>query len=163
VHQRLSHLTAWRRDDGVALVEFALILPVLLILLFGIIDFGKAFNYWIDQTHLANTGARYAAVNKNPLCSTAPCTGGQSLQAYIRSLTDTAELRNGGTTSVPSAVQVCITFPNGATAGQPVKISTSITYNWLPVLGLGATSSTVSSSATMRLEAAPTLYAAGCA
>jgi Flp pilus assembly protein TadG len=152
---RLTHpLKLARRDEGVALVEFALVLPVLILLLFGIIDFGKAFNYWIDQTHMANTGARYAVVNKNP--------GGGSLQEYIRSLSDTGELRNGGTTSVPSAVQVCISFPSGATVGQPVRVTTSVTYNWLPVLGLGATSSTITASATMRLETVPTVYSAGC-
>ena len=160
---RLTHpLKLARRDEGVALVEFALVLPVLIVLLFGVIDFGKALNYWIDQTHLANTGARYAVVNNNPLCSTPPCTGSSSLQSYIRSLTDTAELRNGGTSSVPSGIQVCISFPSGASVGQPVKVTTSITYNWLPLLGLGTTTTTISSSATMRLESIPTKYAAGC-
>jgi hypothetical protein len=31
------------------------------------VDFGKAFNYWNDETHLANEAVRYAVVNKNPL------------------------------------------------------------------------------------------------
>ena len=159
---RLTHpLKLARRDGGVALVEFALVLPVLILLLFGIIDFGKAFNYWIDETHMANTGARYAVVNKNP-------GGGSSLQNYIRSLADTGELKNGGTTSVPSPVRVCISFPAGTSnVGDPVRVTTSITYNWLPLLGLGATSSTIRASATMRLEQRPTNYAvannhAGC-
>jgi Flp pilus assembly protein TadG len=53
-------------ESGAVLVEFVLVLPLLLVLLFGMLDFGKAFNYWIDETHLANEGARFAAVNKNP-------------------------------------------------------------------------------------------------
>ena len=51
-HRRTPH----GREAGVALVEFALVLPLLLVILFGMLDFGKAFNYWIDTTHLANSG-----------------------------------------------------------------------------------------------------------
>ena len=53
-------------ESGVALVEFAMVLPLLLILLLLILDFGRAINYWIDTTHLASEGARLAAVDKAP-------------------------------------------------------------------------------------------------
>ena len=56
-----------RDESGAALVEFALVLPLLLLLLFGLLDFGKAFNYWIDETHLANAGARFPHVPPAPL------------------------------------------------------------------------------------------------
>lgn len=147
-----------RSNGGAALVEFALVLPILLLLLLGMVDFGKAFNYYIDQTHLANTGARYAAVNVKP--------SGATLQAYIKGLADSTELRNGGTASVASpGVRVCISFPSGtATPGQPVRVTTTSTYNWIPIVGnnLSAGNVTISSSATMRLEAIPTVYSAGC-
>ena len=144
-------------EEGAALVEFALVLPVLLVLLLGMLDFGKAFNYWIDQTHLANEGARWAAVNKNP--------GGGSLQQYVRSQANTPELRDGGTASVAGPIQICITFPNGTSqVGDPVRVTASTTYNWLPFLGsrLGIAQTTMTASATMRLEAAPSAYGAGC-
>lgn len=139
------------------MVEFALVLPVLLVLLLGMLDFGKAFNYWIDQTHLANEGARWAAVNKNP--------GGGTLQQYVRSQANTPELRDGGTASVAGPIQICITFPNGTSqVGDPVRVTASTTYNWLPFLGsrLGIAQTTMTASATMRLEAAPSVYGAGC-
>lgn len=144
-------------EEGAALIEFALVLPVLLVLLLGMLDFGKAFNYWIDQTHLANEGARWAAVNKNP--------GGGSLQQYVRSQANTPELRDGGTASVAGPIQICITFPNGTSqVGDPVRVTASTTYNWLPFLGsrLGIAQTTMTASATMRLEAAPSVYGAGC-
>jgi len=148
-----------RREDGVALVEFALVAPLLLVILFGMLDFGRTFNYWIDATHLANEGARWAVVNKNPASS-------GTLQDYIQQQADTDELRNGGSSAVPSALEVCISFPNGATVGNPVQVTASLTYNWLPFLSQqalgGLTSTTVSSSSTMRLEAPPTAYSAGC-
>src|SRR6266581_2790228 len=101
-HQKVR--TTCRDQRGAALIEFTLVLPLLLILLLGMVDFGRVFNYWIDETHLANTGARWAAVNKNP-------GPGGSLQESIRDSADTNELKNGGTSSVPNALQVCISFP----------------------------------------------------
>lgn len=144
-------------ESGVALVEFALVLPVLLVLLLGMLDFGKAFNYWIDETHLANEGARWAAVDKNP--------GSGSLQQYIRSQANTTELQNGGTAWVAAPIQICISFPNGTSnVGDPVRVTASATYNWLPFIGtrIGITQTPLSASATMRLEAKPTVYSAGC-
>ena len=149
-----------RDESGAALVEFALVLPILLVLVFGALDFGKAYNYWIDSTHLSASGARWAAVNKNPGAS-----GGQSLQQYIRSQADSAELRNGGTSAVPSPVRVCISFPNGTSnVGDPVKVTVSTTYNFLNFLQVqtGVTNKTISGSATMRLEQLPTNFSAGC-
>jgi Flp pilus assembly protein TadG len=45
----------WRlRDDrGQAFTEFTLILPIALVLIFGVIDLGKAISYWLDSGHLA--------------------------------------------------------------------------------------------------------------
>jgi Flp pilus assembly protein TadG len=147
-----------RSEEGVALVEFALILPVLALLLFGMLDFGKTFNYWIDGTHLANEGARWAVVNKNPASS-------GSLQEYIRSQATTPELRNGGTASVADPVRVCIEFPAGtANVGDPVRVTVSANYRWLAVIAqrTSITQTTVTGAATMRLEAKPTNYGAGC-
>src|SRR2546426_1104350 len=105
-----------RDESGQALVELALILPILLVLLLGGLDFGKAYNYWIDTTHLSASGARWAAVNKNP------AGGGQSLQQYIRNQADSAELRNGGTNAVANPLEVCFSFPGGTSnIGDPVE------------------------------------------
>ena len=51
-----------RRDRGAAALEFALVLPVLLIIVFGIIDFGRMLNAKIVLTQAAREGARAAAV-----------------------------------------------------------------------------------------------------
>jgi len=53
-------------EKGTSLVEFALIAPVLMLVLFGLLDFGKALNYWNNDTHLAAEGARWAVVNTDP-------------------------------------------------------------------------------------------------
>jgi Flp pilus assembly protein TadG len=122
-------------------VEFALILPVLMLLIIGILDFGRAFNYWIDQQHLANEAARWAAVNKSPV-------SGQSLETAIRNQANTAELRSIMT-------PVCVWHPTGSGAsGQPVEVKVKANYSWLRYLvgTLGFGTSTLTGKATMRIE-----------
>ena len=58
-----------RRDRGAAAVEFALLLPVLLLLVFGIIDFGRALNAQITLTQAAREGARLAALGQSNVVS----------------------------------------------------------------------------------------------
>jgi Flp pilus assembly protein TadG len=146
------------RESGVALVEFALVLPLLLLIILGIFDFGRAINYWQDAQQMANEGARWAVVAR------LPNSGGGTLQNQIRQQADTAEFLNGSS-SVTGKAKVCISFPNGTSnVGDPVTVTVSGTYQWIPFLALGATQTTFSSSATMRLERLPAgVYAAGCA
>ena len=54
-----------RQESGQALVEFALVLPVLILLVVGIIDFGFAFNSWNTTQNAAREGARIAAVSNS--------------------------------------------------------------------------------------------------
>ena len=54
------------------MVEMALVMPILLFLALGIVDFGRAINYWNDVNQIAADGARFAAVNKNPGTTTPP-------------------------------------------------------------------------------------------
>jgi Flp pilus assembly protein TadG len=161
VTSRTRKLRSLHRDEsGQALVEFALVLPLLLVLVFGMLDFGKAYNYWIDSTHLSATGARWAAVNKNPGAGSS-----LSLQESIRGQADTAELRNGGTAAVASPLQVCISFPDGTSnVGDPVEVAVSTDYTFLNYLQVetGVTSKTITGSSTMRIERPPTNYSEGC-
>jgi hypothetical protein len=162
----------WKLADqrGVALVEFALVLPLILLLLFGMIDFGKAFNYWNDETHLANEAARFAVVNNSPTKNPDGTPTAGSLIPAIRDQADSSELKNGGTGSVSSpGIKICIYFPNAPSGsappptayavGQPLKVVVTAEYNWLGYL-IGQTSmqphTGLTGTATMRIEKAPT-------
>ena len=50
------------REEGVAAVEFALILPVLALLLFGVLEFGRVWSQYQVFQGAAREGARCAAV-----------------------------------------------------------------------------------------------------
>ena len=49
--------------EGIALVEFALILPVLILLLVGILDTGRVVNAYVTISNASREGARYAALH----------------------------------------------------------------------------------------------------
>lgn len=51
------------KDEGAQLVEFAILLPLLLLVLLGIVEFGWIFAQNLDVRHGAREGARLAAVN----------------------------------------------------------------------------------------------------
>ena len=61
VHVRLR--IGGRKDRGASLVEFAMVAPFLLLLIFGMVEFGWLFAQNLDVRHGAREGARLAAVN----------------------------------------------------------------------------------------------------
>lgn len=137
-------------EKGQALVEFALVVPLILLLVLGIADFGLAYNYKNDQTSLANQALRYAEVNACPAC------GGNSIEDYVKSTADSNELMNGNSPGSFGIQQpgVTITFclPSGSSGnqGDPLEAKATSTYNWLPFLNLGTV--TIESTAIGRLE-----------
>ena len=59
-----------RKQQGAAAVEFALIMPILILLLFGIVEFGRAYNTQISLTGAAREGARVMAIQNDVLLAT---------------------------------------------------------------------------------------------
>ena len=58
-----------RRDGGQALVEFALVIPVFLLLLFGVIDFGRYVYTANGLSQAAREAARTGSVSMRPECT----------------------------------------------------------------------------------------------
>ncbi len=74
------------RERSQALIEFALVSPVLLLLLFGIIDIGRAIFYYDTLNHAAREGARVAVRASNQLPTNADvlaAVSGQMLGAPV--------------------------------------------------------------------------------
>jgi Flp pilus assembly protein TadG len=53
-------------DRGAAIVEFAIVLPLLLLLVFGIIEFGRGYNVKVQLTSSVREGARELALGRSP-------------------------------------------------------------------------------------------------
>jgi Flp pilus assembly protein TadG len=113
-----------------------MIVPLLCTLVLVFVDFGKAMNYWLDLTHVANQIARQAAVNSPNLTKATEC--GQL---------ETNELRTGSASVDPTAIAV--SYPEGAVVGKPVKVEVAAKYKFIPFMGK---TWTIRGSATMRLE-----------
>jgi Flp pilus assembly protein TadG len=130
-----------RSERGQGVVEFAMVLPILAALILVFLQFGKAINYWIDLTHVANEGARLATVG-------AP--GVANFKSAVCADLETGELKNGS--GEVNAAVVRVTYPNAGNrdVGNPVNVLVSATYHWLPFWNIGTWN--IQGSATMRLE-----------
>jgi Flp pilus assembly protein TadG len=54
-----------KSEKGQSMVETALLLPLILLLLFGIVDFGRAFHAYLTLDHAGREAARYASIGRN--------------------------------------------------------------------------------------------------
>ena len=72
-------------DTGAVVVEFALILPFLLLLVFGIISFGAVYNSQIALQGAAREGARALALGNDPVAAANGATGIDITVSTLRS------------------------------------------------------------------------------
>jgi len=110
------------RQRGVAAVEFALVLPLLLTLVMGAIDWGWFF--FIDQvvTNCAREGARAGTVLAPPPTSTAAKAQDAAQQASLDFLERAHFARQGVVASFTTvggtdAISVTVTYPAGSLTG----------------------------------------------
>ena len=74
--KRLSKLAL---NDGAAeIAEFAVVVPLLMTLIFGIYSFGRAYNIYSTVTRAAQDGARVAVTPACSYCTTYTCGAGTS-------------------------------------------------------------------------------------
>lgn len=96
-------------DDGAAAVEMALMVPLLMLLVFAIIQFGIALSQKLALSNGARQGARYGAVpNPNPTTG-ATTTTCQAILTEVQQAASTALGMSG------NAVGVTISAPAGST------------------------------------------------
>lgn len=95
-----------RSEGGQALVEFALVAPILLFLLLGIVDLARAWNVYQVLTDAGREGTRYAVVDNG------------STEAQIRTLVQQAASRAGITVA-----DAAITLAEGAARGEPTTVT----------------------------------------
>jgi hypothetical protein len=143
----LGNTVRWMRgkrladERGVAMTEFALVLPVLMLVLAGLLAFGRLFFYWLDANRLAGETARWAVVDQNPF--------GVPLQQYVV---------NEVPAGMKDGLNVCIDFrpnadplnPGSGRVGDPVRVRIEKSVALVPILGIRDV--TIRASSTMRIE-----------
>jgi len=128
-------------ERGQSLVEFALVAPIFLMLVFAIVDFGMGFHAWITVTNSAREGARLGAVQADAT----------QIETRVRDTADTLD---------QSKLTVAITNAQGS-PGDSVVVDVDYQYDLIsPLAGIvsfltgdviGPTLN-LSSTAEMRLE-----------
>jgi Flp pilus assembly protein TadG len=96
------NLKKYKNQSGAAAVELALLLPVLIAIIFGISQFGIAFNSWITLSNAAREGARLASV------------------AGALSQADIDKVKSYATTG--DIISVNAYFDSGTGKGKPVRV-----------------------------------------
>jgi Flp pilus assembly protein TadG len=123
-----------RNERGQTMTEFALVLPILALLLFGIIQFGITFNNYVTLTDATRAGARKAAVGRQ----VADPVG--TAVAAVRS--SAKDLKQGDlSVSVSSSWQ----------PGQDVTVAATYPYS-ISLLGMVVKSGRLRSETTERVE-----------
>lgn len=90
-------------ESGAAAVEFALVVPVLLTLIFGIVDFSLAFNYRTQLNNAAIQGARHYVLTGNKTESVAVINSAVPSGSAIE--TDQVKVyRISGATETPNGI-----------------------------------------------------------
>ena len=62
IDQRITRPRHRQGTSGQALVEFAIVVPVLLLIALGIVDFGRVFHTYVALANAAREGARFCAL-----------------------------------------------------------------------------------------------------
>jgi Flp pilus assembly protein TadG len=122
-----------RDDKGQTMVEFILVLPVLLVVLFGIVQFGITFKDYVTLTDAVRAGARTAAVSRNtadPVATTI---------ARVKSASDLT----------PANVNVTVT--STWAHGDDVVVTATYPYS-ISLFGVVVSSGNLSTTTTERVE-----------
>lgn len=117
------------RRSGQSLVEFAITLPVtLLIVLFGL-DFGRVFLGWVTLNNAVREAANFAAVNPN---AWGPSPNAAAQAEYARLITsETAAINCAVPGTAPTP-----TFPSGKSVGSPAVVQITCNFSLItPLIG----------------------------
>jgi Flp pilus assembly protein TadG len=109
---RLIHKKG-KGERGQSMVEFALIVPLFLLLMFAIVDFGMGFYSWITVTNAAREGARIGAVGADSATITQKVkdTAGSLNNSNLTISVSNAQGSSGGTVGVTANYQYQLITP----------------------------------------------------
>jgi hypothetical protein len=131
---------------GQSLVEFALAVPVLLLILFGALDFGRSVADFSALTNAAQEGARYSVLNAGPTISQCTNTDGiTNCSAIINDAFSIAPLLDKN--NITSFSMVYTHYPLGDPTGT-LAAKVFVQYKFTPVTGFVVGGATITLSAS---------------
>jgi Flp pilus assembly protein TadG len=136
-----------RNNRGAALVEFAIVVSLLMVLLFGIIDFGWLIKDYLAINQAAREGARTAAIGKptpeivTRVLDSAPILGLKSADIVI-------DRKASGDTTWSALGN--LGGQNSAASGDYIRVRVNLQHRW--ITGLFASSTPINAEMTIRRE-----------
>jgi Flp pilus assembly protein TadG len=101
-----------KNEQGQTMVEFAFVLPILLVMLFGIIQFGVIFNNYVALTDAARAASRKGAVSRNASDPKGDCEAtGYAAGTNLRNPGTDFVLTCNSSWGIGSDVTVTATYP----------------------------------------------------
>jgi Flp pilus assembly protein TadG len=125
---------AFHSERGQSMTEFALVLPLMVVLLFGIIQFGITFNNYISLTDAVRAGARKGAVARH-------------LNDPVGATVD--QVQRAGTDLDPADLQIDV--ESSWNPGDEIKVTASYPYS-IKLLGVTIKKGLMNSTTTERVE-----------
>lgn len=121
-----------RSQHGAAALEFALIVPILIALVFGIADFGWAINRDTLVNNAAREGAREGSLNPDAAAITTTVRQSlsdvEALGSSPSRITVTVSCRKPDETA-------CASFATDATSGGTVIVTVALDHSWITPVG----------------------------
>lgn len=97
-------------ERGAAAVEFALLAPVLVMILLGIMEFGRAYNVQVSLTNAAREGVRVMAIDNNKAAARAAAKAAASSLNPALQDSNIVFLASDGTDSCSATKQITVTI-----------------------------------------------------
>ena len=128
---RIRRWTVTLLDDasGSQLLEFAVALPLLVVFVVGIFDFGGAFNLKQELSNAAREGARFEAAQptNDMASSTPPPPSVDAIHNLVDSYLQTAKINDCGLNSVSGVLSGSLQWVYSASTGCPGTLTLTIT------------------------------------
>lgn len=167
LHTRMSVrlVTNCKDESGAELVEAAVVIPILLMLLLGIVSFGRAWNTYQTITRAAREGAKQAVLT--PCANSTYCPGATNYTAndIWTSFVDPVLQSDGlDTTKVTNPTITYVQLDPNDPTPYICGIQLSFTYPYtfsLPFTSVNLSTINLSTTVQMRLENQPSTCSVG--
>ena len=136
---RATHL---RREDGQAMTELALVMPIFIVLLLAIVQFGIVFNNYLTLTDATRAGARKAAVSR--FIGDNGASAVQAVKSAASGLNQSALVPTVTSTNAAGAT-------DWTTPGDVVSVTATYPYT-INILGFSVKTGSLTSTTKERLE-----------